>query len=175
MNEVITQLFRHNHWANLTLMVAVADLTAEQLALTTPGVYGEVLPTLHHLATSEQWYASVLTGEEIQESIREVENPSIELLRKTLDEAGTQLIEFVSTLEGDPTIETEWNGRQLRLPASIFLTQAIYHANEHRTNVTSLLYAHEITTPSLDGWSFGTAQRRAARAAQAAAEEHKAQ
>ena len=63
----------------------------------------------------------------------------------------------------------------MKLPASIFLTQAIYHASEHRTNITSLLFAHEITAPSLDGWSFGASQRRAAKAAQAAAAEKAAE
>ncbi|HSR22467.1 MAG TPA: hypothetical protein VLW53_02875, partial [Candidatus Eisenbacteria bacterium] len=35
---------------------------------------------------------------------------------------------------------------------------AVHHANEHRAHVCSILGAHGLPHPDIDGWAFGRAQ-----------------
>ena len=56
-NEHLVRLFRHNRWANATLMAACVDLTPEQLDASVEGTYGQLGRTLAHLASAEVGYA----------------------------------------------------------------------------------------------------------------------
>ena len=50
--DTITDLFRHNRWANLRLLERCATLTSEQLNATMTGGYGSIRDTLEHIVTA---------------------------------------------------------------------------------------------------------------------------
>jgi hypothetical protein len=52
MNEALVELFRHKTWATLLLIEACQGLDEEMLDATTPGTYGTIRDTLHHLVTT---------------------------------------------------------------------------------------------------------------------------
>jgi uncharacterized damage-inducible protein DinB len=45
-------------------------------------------------------------------------------------------------------------GEPFEIRAEIILIQAINHATEHRTNITTILAQQGAPTPDIDGWSF---------------------
>jgi uncharacterized damage-inducible protein DinB len=51
--SALTALFRHNTWANLTLLEFCEGLSDLQLHATAVGGFGSVRDTLAHIATSE--------------------------------------------------------------------------------------------------------------------------
>ena len=66
MNSVdtLTILFRHNRWANLSILERCAELTDEQLDATIAGTFGTIRDTLQHIVTAEQSYFSrISTGQ----------------------------------------------------------------------------------------------------------------
>jgi len=57
------RLVRHNTWANLRLLELCGALAPEQLEWTTPGTFGTLHRTLHHIVGAEHGYLLALTGE----------------------------------------------------------------------------------------------------------------
>src|SRR6266511_3783299 len=62
MHNPLKYPMRHNAWATLRLIDFCAGLSAEQLAATAPGTYGDILDTLQHLVGAEVWYRSLVSG-----------------------------------------------------------------------------------------------------------------
>jgi uncharacterized damage-inducible protein DinB len=60
MNGLL-ELFRYKTWAALRLIEYCQGLADENLDATTPGTYGTIRETLHHLVDAEEGYLSILT------------------------------------------------------------------------------------------------------------------
>lgn len=60
-NAILLELFRHNLWANGTMVDACRELSAEQLATELPGTYRRLDQTLAHLARALGGYLRTLT------------------------------------------------------------------------------------------------------------------
>jgi hypothetical protein len=52
------------------------------------------------------------------------------------------------------------DGARFDIPAGVFLTQAIHHANEHRAHVCSALGAIGIEPPETSAWEYSTVTGR---------------
>src|SRR6202046_614410 len=63
MNEALVELFRHKTWATLLLIETCRGLEEEVLDATTPGTYGTIRDTLHHLEAADESYLATVTGE----------------------------------------------------------------------------------------------------------------
>jgi uncharacterized damage-inducible protein DinB len=152
--DSLTTLFRHNLWANLSLLERCAGLTPEQLEATAIGAYGSIYNTLAHLVTAEQSYFSrISTG---MPRVRP-ENPSPLTVAEMLDSVqrtGSGLVEWAAKVQAGDTVEVRWDGAPRDVPKTIILTQAINHATEHRAQVMTILTQLGIQPPDLDGWSF---------------------
>ncbi len=55
---LITELFRHNTWANLKLLDACRSLGDEHLDANVPGTFGSIRDTLLHIVGAEVSYRS---------------------------------------------------------------------------------------------------------------------
>lgn len=154
MNAPLAHLFRHNHWANLRLLDACAALPLEQLDASTPGGYGSLLATLAHLAGAEERYVRAFTGEDSHATVLEHTGPDLATLRTHLDASGRVFVEIAEGMDEDRTLIVRHRGEEQRMPATLFLTQAINHATEHRTQVASILTTLGIAPPAMDGWTF---------------------
>jgi uncharacterized damage-inducible protein DinB len=147
MNEVLVELFRHKTWATLLLIEACQGLDDEALDATTPGTYGTIHDTLHHLVGADQSYLATVTGEVPADPLPD-EHVSLETLAGLTRQLGPRW----QALARDPEI----GGREVitgdgwRTPVAIPMAQAVHHAECHRGHVLSVLGAHGIEIPGLD-------------------------
>ncbi len=147
MNEVLVELFRHKSWATLLLIDACQSLDGEVLNATTPGTYGTIRDTLHHLVGADQSYLATVTGERPASPL-----PGEPVSLQALADLTRQLGLRWEALARDPEI----GGREVitgdgwRTPAAIPMAQAIHHAESHRGHVLSVLGAHGVEIAGLD-------------------------
>jgi uncharacterized damage-inducible protein DinB len=158
MTTTLTELFRHNLWANERIVEACRDLTEEQRARSVDGTYGELGYTLVHIVRAESWYLNLLTGWE--PPVRwEIPGPwpGIDVLLERLRFTGDRLVEVVDGLDPAAIIEIDED----RVPTSVVLLQAINHATEHRAQVATILTQLGIEPPPVDGWNYDENRRAA--------------
>ena len=153
MTSTLTELFRHNRWANERMLEACRDLTDEQRATAVEGTYGELGYTLVHIVRGESFYLRVLTG--WQPPVRwEIPGPwpGIDVLLERSRFTGDRLIEVAEQLAPDALLDIDGD----RVRTSVVLVQAINHATEHRAHAATLLTQLRIEPPPVDGWTFGS-------------------
>ncbi len=156
---VLETLFRHNLWANLTLLEACVALADEQLQTGAVGGYGAIGDTLQHIVRSEESYVHrIRTGHSI---VRPDPVPplSFDEMAKSLRLSGEGLIEWADNLQATDSVEIRWDDdRLVNVPKAVILTQAINHATEHRAQIMAILTQLGIEPPELSGWEYFDAQ-----------------
>ena len=152
MTTTLTELFRHNRWANERILEACRDLTDEQRAASVEGTYGELGYTLIHIVRGESWYLKLLTGWE--PPVRwEIPGPwpGIDVLLERSRFTGDRLSEVAEQMDPDALLDVDED----KVPTSVVLVQAINHATEHRAHAATVLTQIGIQPPAVDGWAFG--------------------
>jgi uncharacterized damage-inducible protein DinB len=152
MTGTLTELFRHNRWANERLLEACRDLSEAQRATSVDGTYGELGYTLIHIVRAESWYLKLLTGWE--PPVRwEIPGPwpGIDVLLERSRFTGERLYEVAEQLDPDALVDLD----DEKVPTSVVLVQAINHATEHRAQAATILTQVGIQPPPVDGWNFG--------------------
>ena len=157
MDELLTEAFRYNKWANLQLLDVCGKLSQEQLQLTAPGTYGTIANTWLHLLTAEQRYLTRLGGGEPQINERDAV-PGLDVLKEMAARSGDQLIAAAPRVKPDETIVDARRGG-VKLHLGIVLIQALHHGNDHRTHICTILGHHQIPYGDLDVWAYGAAHR----------------
>ena len=156
---VLETLFRHNLWANLSLLAACSSLSKEQLETSAVGGYGSISDTLQHFIASEESYLyRIRTGEPL---IRPENRPRMTMteMKESLHESGTGLIEWASKVQATDSVEITWkDGQTVQVPKAVILTQAINHATEHRQQIMAILTRLGIEPPELSSWEYFEAQ-----------------
>ena len=157
MNETLVEHFKQMNWANDRLLEFCGTLTDEQLERSSPGGYGTVKDTLTHLVAAQGRYVVGITQEprapdEIHESKAFA---GLERLRQDAMRSGGRLAELATSVTLETVHRTEWGGKRYERHSLVLLLQALDHAKEHRTNVTTVLAAGGIEPPPLDGWAYG--------------------
>ena len=159
-HPVLAELFRHNLWANLTLIDLCATLPHDVLGSDVRGTYGGIGQTLTHLVGAEERYlAALAAGPERRNPTLEETAPDLAALREHARQSGEGFVAYAETVEGNPTLRVTWRGESYETPAALFLVQAINHATEHRTQIKTALTQAGITPPELDGWTWDDARR----------------
>ena len=153
--DTLTTLFSHNLWANRRLLERCAELTSEQLDATISGAFGSIRDTLQHIATAEQSYLSrISTG---QARRRPDGAPALTMaeMAESMHTTGSGLIEWAPKVQADDTVQVDWEDGTLRdVPKTIYLTQVINHATEHRAQIMAILTQLGIEPPDLQSWSY---------------------
>ena len=159
IDETLLRLVRHNTWANLQLLAFCARLPEEQLAWTTPGVYGTVQATLQHTISAEHGYLFSLTGE-MPPGGMPTAGTALPLADLTARAAsnGERLERVLGGAFEPERVITRRNGKAT---AAIIVAQYIHHGSDHRAHVGTILGAHGVE-PLLDAqgngfdlWGFG--------------------
>jgi uncharacterized damage-inducible protein DinB len=150
------EAFRYHRWANLHLLAACADLTSEQLQMTSPGTYGSLAATFLHLFGAEQRYIRRFTGAEARISELD-EFPGIAALTELAARSADELIDIAGRAKPGDELDTSYDERRYRLQAGVVLLQALHHGNDHRTHICTILGAHEIPYGDMDVWAYGEA------------------
>ena len=152
--SALNLFFRHNLWSNLNLFNACLSLSDTQLHHTDPGTYGTIEATLTHLVRSEERYLFFLTGQKTADDIHSDSQVTITELRQRALRTGQALIQVVESIQPDAQVQVGEGEKAEHIPTTIVLLQTIYHSNEHRTHVATLLGQLGIKPPPLSGWDF---------------------
>jgi uncharacterized damage-inducible protein DinB len=159
-HPILADLFRHNLWANLTLIDLCATLPDEVLETNVPGNYGGIRETLAHLVGAEERYTAALRGgPERRNPTLEETAPDLATLREHARQSGEAFVAYAETVAGNPILQVTWRGQPYEMPAALFLVQAINHATEHRTQIKTALTQAGISPPELDGWTWDDERR----------------
>lgn len=153
MSPGLPDVFKYNLWANLRLLDACAGFSDAQMDTTTKGTYGSVRDILTHLFASEEGYARHFTGTTPTPPLRELGSfAGFDELRRRAEQSGQALITIAE--QGDLTQIFHLDGGTYEAPAIVVLIQAINHAIDHRSQISTLLTQQDIEPPDLDGWSY---------------------
>ena len=149
------EAFKYHKWANLHLLDVCSKLSDEQLRLTSPGTYGTVASTLHHLVAAEQRYAARFTG--ATPAINEEDEfPGLAKLRELAAQTADQLIAAAG--KGKPAVvEVDWPEGKFNLDLTVVIVQSLHHGNDHRTHICTILGHHDVVYGDMDLWAYGTA------------------
>ena len=153
--DLLVEFFRHNTMMNRRLMEACRQLPPEQLGATATGTYGSIGGTLVHIANSQVVYATRFLGTERPERLPEAPFPGFEALGERFARGDAQLEEAATQAGQDRELQwSDQEGRRLRMPASLFLLQAVNHSTEHRSQVATILTQLGGEPPEMDGWAY---------------------
>ena len=159
MTTELPDFFTYNLWANLRLFDACAQLSDAQLDATMKGTYGSVRETLMHLFATEEGYVGALTGQRPEPALHE-HAPFVGFgeLRRREERSGEELIRFTEQAEeADLNKILHLDGGTYDAAVIIVLIQAINHAIDHRSQISTVLSQQDFEPPDLDGWSYNDA------------------
>lgn len=158
----LPDFFRYNLWANLRLLDACEQLSDAQLDTTINGTFGSVRETLLHLFSSEEGYTRSVTGNSPTiPPLRDFTGlPDFDELRRRAKRAGEALISFTQQVEQEDLDKIlHLDGGTYDAPVIVVVIQAINHAIDHRSQISTLLSQQDIEPPALDSWAYNDAMR----------------
>lgn len=145
----------HMAWADDALFSAVQALPDARLKLSSSDAEWTVARNLMHILQGVEWYRFLLLGAQWSDLRIPQSAEDMELLRLQLKDMYASLL--LAAAEPDAMVEFEDEGGQRRAPRSVILSQAPYHAAEHRANVVAILHSHgerAIHLDDYDVWSW---------------------
>ena len=159
MSDWVTDFYRQNEWANLTLIEACRGLSDEQLDASAPGGYGSIRDTLRHIVSAEGGYAFRLGHEPSPRLMRDDPWPGFDALTAMVSAAADALVAGTETAP-DRVIRVGPDAEPFDVEAAIILIQAFHHSTEHRGQVCAVLTTLGIIPPELSSWEWGLAVDR---------------
>ena len=152
--DTLSMLFRHNRWANTRILERCAGLTNDQLDTAIAGTFGSIRETLQHMVTSEQsYFVRISTGQAYRHP-KDAPPMTLSEMLTSVHRTGSGLIEWAPRVQASELVQVDWEGTPRDVPKTLFLTQAINHATEHRAQVMVTLTQLGIRPPDLDGWTY---------------------
>ncbi len=152
--SLLIELIRYNNWANAQVIAACRELTAEQLAATTPGAYGNIRDTLMHMMWSESFYIGLLTGERPYPSFGRDDPYTVADIADYAAQVAPALLAAAQRVPQAHIVHEEFDGNTVEYLARGLYIQIINHGIEHRTNVTTILSGLSLPAPEVDGWGY---------------------
>jgi uncharacterized damage-inducible protein DinB len=158
-DSMAAEFLHYNRWANLQLIDACRELTADQLASGAPGAYGSIYDTLTHIVQAEARYCKRLTGIRLDPPFSWEAAPPITEIRPYAQQVSSALVEAAEQMHVTDAFQRdwddpEWHGQPTRYKSLALLIQVVNHGVEHRTNITTILAQLGIQAPNLDGWEY---------------------
>jgi uncharacterized damage-inducible protein DinB len=150
----LAEFIRYNNWANQRMFDACQELDEDQLATTLPGSYGTILNTLRHIIEGEEFYVELLTGHRPQPSFTWEPAPGLAIMKDYAAQVGNALVEALHHIRPTDRVQEEDQGNKFHYQALAVFIQLINHGVEHRTNITTILSAGQLTPPVVDGWGY---------------------
>jgi uncharacterized damage-inducible protein DinB len=158
VNAALAELFRYNRWANLRLIDACRELTAEQLDARGPGTSGSIRELLMHVVGGQQTSILRTKGRQHEgELARGSAWPGFGVLRGIAVSTSEELIRIAEAMEMDLDVDLTWRGKVHRYPMRLFLVEAVEHGVEHRTEIKVTMAGLDVERPDLDSWFYSDA------------------
>lgn len=159
MTNLLSELFKHNLWANLRLLDACVELDNAELERTVVGTYGSIRDTWMHLVAAEARYVALLSDQQPDFSFGEHTGFSNwEDLRARAQRSGTALIAIAENFDATRVLRGIRQGEAYAIPSVVPMIQAINHATEHRVHIATILTQLDVAPPTVDGWEYGRDQ-----------------
>lgn len=163
MGHALHDLGRHNIWVTKQVLDFLRGVDEETLNATVPGTYGSVIVTLQHTISSEASYLRRLTGAWAEHPWPGSEPVGLDVLA----ERAAILTEVWEKFLLNDDVDTERlgeargdDGKVFAIRASIFYTQALHHANEHRAHICTILGSRGYEVPDVSAWGYALASGR---------------
>jgi uncharacterized damage-inducible protein DinB len=149
MTSVLLELFRHKTWATLQLIEFCQTLSPDHLEASAPGTYGSVRATLIHLANGESNYYNGLLDKPFGPPLGS--DASLDMVAERIQALGPDW----ETICQDPSQpDREIHNRYGVTLGVAVIAQAIHHADDHRSQVLSILGGRGLEVPELDVWGY---------------------
>ncbi len=162
MGHALHDLAGHNAWATAQTLGFCLGLDQQMLDATVPGTYGTIIETLRHILNSEAGYLFRFTGAWSEYPWPRDDGVGLEVLSERAAMLASTWERF---LAGD--VDTERlgeargdEGELFAVPAGIFITQALHHANEHRAHICTILGAQGVEPPDVSAWEYARVSGR---------------
>ncbi|MAU00897.1 MAG: hypothetical protein CL608_27445 [Anaerolineaceae bacterium] len=111
--------------------------------------------TLHYLVKAEQSYLSRISTGQLYSHPKDAPSMTIAEMISAVRTTGTGLIEWAPRVQANDTVTLNWKDDTPReVPKSIILTQALYHATEHRAQIMAILTELGVESPDLQSWQY---------------------
>ena len=164
MNDGLFDLLKHNAWASRRLLTFCTPLTPAQWNATVDGTYGTIFETMRHYLSSEAGYLRRLSGEEPSWDIEALDATPADFATR-IDELDARWMRLLSTpFDAERIFVVRWKDFGARdVPAGVILAQAVHHANEHRSQIATILTQLGVTPPEWGLWDYAQNTDRAPR------------
>lgn len=162
MSTGLPDFFRYNLWAHLNLLDACEQLSETQMDATMNGTFGSVRETLLHMFAAEEGYTRSVTGRApATPPLAELTQwPGFDELRQRAKNCAEALIEFTEQAGPEDFSKIlHLDGGTYDAPVIIVVIQAVNHAIDHRSQISTLLTQQGIEPPALDSWAYNDAMR----------------
>jgi uncharacterized damage-inducible protein DinB len=153
-NSVLRVLFAHHVWANLKLLDFCEALSAEQLDTAVTGAYGSIRATLQHIVDGEVSYVQRVNGELPAAPPPWDQFPGFAVLKQTARWTGEELRQLALSTRAASLVQEVWPEGTEQYSLASLMMQAINHATEHRTHVSTILTQLGLEPPDMSGWRY---------------------
>jgi uncharacterized damage-inducible protein DinB len=162
MDRGTLDLARHNTWATSQVLKTLNGLDDAALNATVPGTFGTIIETIQHLIDAEGSYMFRLTGAWPAHPWKGDWDVSLDILAERAAILGETLERFLSEPWDSNTLGEARgdDGKVFAVPAGVFLTQILHHANEHRAHICTILGALGHDVPDVSAWGYSKATER---------------
>ena len=150
---------RHNAWATIQILEFCRGLGEPTLNATVPGTYGTIIATMRHIIYCERDSLDRLLDREPTDLWQLGTTTGIDAL---IEHAAQLTTDWESFLASDVDSERPLPPDEgtNTIPAGIVISVVLYHGNEHRGQVCTILSAHGHEPPDLTPWAYAFASGR---------------
>ena len=167
-NGALLEAFRHDAWANRTLLEFCGDLDREELNASTTGAYAGILETFNHIVLAHARYLRRLSGSGTAWVDTEgggdpgdavLEEIDVALLLSRVEELEGLWEKFLAEpLDAERVMILDDGAYQAR--AGVLVAQALHHGNAHREQICAILTAAGRRPPGIQAWEYADATGR---------------
>ncbi len=155
MTDVLSQLFRHNYWANLKIIEWCESIPSEALDMASTGTYGTPRATLIHLLAAEEGYLRMINVSPPESTVRGLEVfPGFDALRRAAEYTGHAFVTAADEIGPEGVWRGQWGGAEWEVDQAVVMMQVINHATEHREQIKDTLSRAGYPAPELDSWAY---------------------
>lgn len=151
---VLTALFQHNTWANLTLLDFCERLTDEQLDVTAVGGFGTIRETLEHIIGGEVSYVNRVNGMLPAQPLQREGFSGFAALKEAARWANHELLQLAIAAKPDTRVRQRPPRMLFEYSLTNLIAQALSHSTEHRTQIATIITQLGIEPPDLSGWNY---------------------
>lgn len=158
MTHALYDPARHNAWATAHILEFCRGLDEHALNATVPGTYGTIIATLRHIIYCERHFLDRLLGREPTD-LWQLGAIGLDVL---MEHAARLATDWEIFLAGDVDSELPLPPDEgtVPIPAGVVIAVVLYHGNEHRGQICTILSTLGHEPPDLTPWAYAIASGR---------------